>query len=61
MVMKPPKTGNRGHCYPLEEATGGRGYGNLRNQARRTGKPPEAVLRKNAVIGGLWPDGEPWE
>lgn len=40
----------------LEEATGENGYGNVRNQTYRTEKPPEVViLRRNAVIGGLWP------
>lgn len=35
---------------------GENGYGNLRNQTYRTEKPPETVvLRRNAVIGGLWP------
>lgn len=58
MVMEYPKTRKRGHCYRLEEATGRYGHGNLRNQTCRTGKPSEAVvLRKNAVIRGLWPDG----
>ena len=61
-MLKYIRTRKRACCYDLEEATGGTGYGNLRNHTYRMRKPPEAVVfRRNAVMGGTWPGWEPRE